>query len=163
MTSKITAVLAVVATLLMPGVASADKPVREVIDLPPDDVTEACGFPVLVHAEGRIVRTTWFDEDGDPVRAIETFRNFRYVLTNQDTGETVSFAIPGPAFYTFNPDGSTTVEGSGPWGWYPENPETGEAGIFLFTGRLTYTFDDEGNFSFDKLSGRAVNMCAALA
>ena len=46
--------------------------------------------------------------------------------------------------------------------FHPDNPETGEPGIFLFTGRLTFTFDEE-NFSFDLLSGRAVNMCAAIA
>ena len=118
MIRHITAVLAVAATLTVPGVASADRPVREMIDLAPDDVTEACGFPVLVHSEGTIVRTTWLDEDGDPVRAVETYRDFRYVLTNQETQETVSVAIPGPAFYTFNADGSTTVIGTGPWGWY---------------------------------------------
>ena len=163
MTHRMAAVLlALMVMLVVPGVASADRPVRELIDLAPDDVTDACGFPVLVHSEGTIVRTTWLDEDGDPVRAIETYRDFRYVLTNQETQEQVSVAIPGPAFYVFNADGSTTVTGTGPWGWYPDNPETGEPGIFLFTGRLTFTFDEE-NFSFDLLSGRAVNMCAAIA
>ena len=163
MTHRMVTAITVATMLLAPSVAAADKPVREAVDLPADEITDACGFPVLVHTEGSIVRTTWLGDDGEPVRAIETYRAFRFVLTNQRTGEQVSVAIPGPAFYEFGADGVTTVTGTGPWGWFPDDPETGEPGIFLFTGRLTFSFDDDDNFTFDRLSGRAVNMCGALA
>ena len=89
MTHRMVTAITVATMLLAPSVAAADKPVREVVDLPADEITDACGFPVLVHTEGSIVRTTWLGDDGQPVRAIETYRGFRYVLTNQRTGEQV--------------------------------------------------------------------------
>jgi hypothetical protein len=155
-------VLALALTLVAPSAAVADKPVREVLPLPPDATVDACGFPVLIHTEGQIIRNTWFDDEGNPVRAVETYPGLRYVLTNVATQRQITVSIMGPALYEFNADGSTTVTGSGPWGWWPANPGTGEPGIFLIRGRLTFTFDDEGNFSFRLLTGQIDNLCPRL-
>jgi hypothetical protein len=156
--------LALLVTLAAPAPAHAQKPVREVFPPPDDAVTEACGFPVLVHADGAVIRKTWFDEQGNPVRAVETYPGLTYVLTNQTTQQQIQFPVVGPAFYDFHPDGSFTVTGSGPWGWWPENPETGEPGIFLIRGRLTFTVDAEGELvSFDVITGHVVNVCSRLA
>ena len=156
-------VLALLIALAAPVPAQADQPVREVIPLPPDATTEACGFPVLVQTVGTIIRRTWLDAQGNPVRAIETYPGVKYVLTNLETQKQIQFSIVGPAFYEFRPDGSFTVTGTGPWGWYPENPETGEPGIFHIRGRLTYTVDADGNFSFDLIAGHIINVCPRLA
>jgi len=155
--------LALVLALAAPATAHAQKPVREVLPVPLDQVTEACGFPVLAHVVGATVRTTWFDEQGNPVRAIETYPGSKYVLTNLQTQKRTELSIVGPAFYEFRPDGSFTVTGTGPWGWYPDNPVTGEPGIFTIRGRLTYTVDAEGNFSFDLIAGHIVNVCPRLS
>jgi hypothetical protein len=154
--------LALVLALASPATAHAQKPVREVLPVPPDQTTEACGFPVLAHVIGATVRTTWFDGQGNPVRAIETYPRSKYVLTNLQTQKQTQLSIVGPAFYEFRPDGSFTVTGTGPWGWYPENPVTGEPGIFHIRGRLTYTVDAAGNFSFDLIAGDIVNVCPRL-
>ena len=156
-------VLALLIALAAPVPAQADQPVREVIPLPPDATTEACGFPVLVQTVGTIIRRTWLDAQGNPVRAIETYPGVKYVLTNLETQKQIQFSIVGPAFYEFRPDGSFTVTGTGPWGWYPVNPETGEPGIFHIRGRLTYTVDADGNFSFDLIAGHIINVCPRLA
>jgi hypothetical protein len=130
----------------------------------PDDTTEACGFPVLVHVVGSTVRKTWYDELDNPVRAIETYPGLKYVLTNVETQEQIQFSIVGPATYQYHPDGPFTVSRNGPWGWYPENPETGEPGIFLIRGRLTFTIDADNNLaSFDILNGHVVNVCPRFA
>jgi hypothetical protein len=161
---RLPVLLALVVALAAPIPADAQNPVREVLPPPPDDTTEACGFPVLVHTVGTTIRKTWFDEQGNPVRAIETYPGLKYVLTNLETQKQIQFSIVGPAFYEFRPDGSFTVTGTGPWGWYPENPETGEPGIFLIRGRLTFTVDAEGNLvSFDVIVGHVVNVCSRLA
>ena len=158
--------LALVVALAVPTAAQAQKPVRDVLAPPPDDTTEACGFEVLVHAEGATIRKTWFDEQGNAVRAVETYPGSKYVLTNVDTGKQIQFPIVGPAFYEYRPDGSYTVTGSGPWGWWPTNPETREPGIFLIRGRLTFAVDAEGDLvlvSFDVINGHVVNVCSRLA
>jgi len=163
---RIPVLLAIVVALAAPIPAQAQKPVREVLTPPPDVTTEACGFPVLVHTDGTTIRNTWFDEQGNPVRAVETYPGSKYVLTNLDTGKQIQFTIVGPAFYEFHADGSFTVTGTGPWSWWPTNPETGEPGIFLIRGRLTFTIDAEGNLvpgSFDVINGHVVNVCSRLA
>jgi hypothetical protein len=161
---RVAVLFTLVLALAAPIPAQAQKPVREVLSPPEDVITEACGFPVLVHAEGAVIRTTWFDEQGNPVRAVETYPGLTYVLTNLDTQQQIQFSVVGPAFYEFRPDGSFTVTGTGPWGWWPENPETGEPGIFLIRGRLTFTIDAEGQLvSFDVINGRVVNVCSRLA
>ena len=87
--------LTLAVTLVAPSAAFADKPLREVLPLQPDIVTQRCGFPVLVHSEGQIVRSTWFDEDGNPVRAVETYPGLKYVLTNLVTQEHGCGALGG--------------------------------------------------------------------
>ena len=161
MKSRTVVALALTLGLVAPSAALARPPVREVLPLPLDVTVGECGFAVLIHAEGQTIRTTWYDDAGDPVRAVESYPGLTYVLTNVATGKQISVPIPGPAKYEFNADGSTTVTGSGPWGWWP-NPVTGEHGIFLVRGRLTFTFDDAGNFSFELLSGQLDNLCPRL-
>jgi hypothetical protein len=98
------------------------------------------------------------------VRAVETYPGWKWVLTNLLTQERIAVMVPGPAFYEFGADGSTTVTGTGPWTWADTNPVTGEPGIFLIRGRFTFSFDAEGNFaSFELLSGHIESLCAALA
>ena len=109
---------AIVVGLAAPIPAQAQKPVREVLPTPGDVDTNACGFPVRVHTVGTTIRKTWFDEQGNPVRAVETYPGSKYVLTNLETQKQIQFTIVGPAFYEFRPDGSFTVMGTGPWGWW---------------------------------------------
>jgi len=150
-------------TLVAPSAAFADKPLREVLPLQPDLVTQRCGFPVLVHSEGQILRNTWFDEDGNPVRAVETYPGLKYVLTNLATQEQIAVSIVGPTFWEFASDGSATVVSAGPSVWFPY-PVTREPGIFLITGRNTFQLDASGRLtSFRLLSGQVENLCPRLA
>jgi hypothetical protein len=158
-------VLALVA-LVSPSAAMADKPLREVFP-PPSDVTlEHCGFPVLIHIEGKIVSRTWFDDEGNAVRVIETYPGYKWVLTNLLTQERIVVPVPGRAFVEFRADGSVKVTGTGRWTWGLTHPEliTGEPGIFFIRGHFTFVVDPEGNFtSFELLGGKIESLCAALA
>ena len=163
MRNRMVVALVLAVALVFPSGAFAGKPVREVRPSPPDETVTACGFPVLIHSEGRTIRKTWYDDDGNPVRAIETYPGFKSVLTNLLTREQIVLAIVGPAKIEFGADGSETITGAGPWSWYPTNPVTEEPGIFLIRGRLTFTIDAEGNFSFEHLAGQIDDLCPALA
>ncbi len=150
MASRIIIALVCLATLAVPGVAFADPPTREVTtEAPAPVINTSCGFPVLIEAVGKTVRKTWYDDEGNPLRAIETYPGFKWILTSLApgaSGESITLTIPGPAFYTFNPDGSTTVVGTGPWGFGGGNPDTGEPGIFLVRGRIIFHADGDIEF-----------------
>jgi hypothetical protein len=157
------AVLAAAAILAVASVASADAPTREVIPPGPDFTVDTCGFPVLIHSEGNTIRKMFTDNQGRVVRQIETYPGFRWVLTNLDTGESFSAGIPGPLKLTFNPDGTTTFKGTGPWGWLPTHPGTGETGIFLLHGHISQTIDASGTVITTTFRGHTVNICEQLA
>lgn len=143
--------------------AAGGKPVK--IDLgPPSDpfVTNVCGFPVLVAAEGAGINLEFWDDEGNLVRVIGVFPGLRWVLTNLDTEETIRVPLNGPIFVDLAADGSGTVSGSGPWGAF-EHPDTGVPGLFLRTGRFTATFDAEGNDLSFSFVGHVVDLCERLS
>ncbi len=161
MKRKLCLVLLLLLPLLVMGPsASADKPTME--RFPVDDVfvDESCGFPVEVHIVGTVVHIEWTDEAGH-VRFLEAYPGYRLILTNLDTGETITATISGPAHFTAEPDGSFTLIGTGIWGWF-FNPATGEQGLFLTKGRFVTAVDAEGNESFS-IVGEIVNLCPELA
>jgi hypothetical protein len=141
--------------------AMADKPTIQRI--PMDDqfvVDDQCSFSVDVHITGTIVDISSTDENG-AVHEFQALPQGTAVLTNPDTGESITFNISGPGFFTFNQDGSLTVKGTGLWMFWP-NPETGEPGFFQTSGHFAQTIDPEGNVSFE-LSGHIVDVCSQLA
>ena len=70
----------------------------------------------------------------------------------------ITLTIPGPSFITFNPDGSTTTVGTGPFGFARFSPETGEPGMFLVRGRFIVHADGE----FEFVAGTIENVCSRL-
>lgn len=155
----------VLVALAFAPTVNAGKPTTETIPLPPDFVMSAsvCGFPVLVHSEGQDgTVTTFTDEDGNVVRQILIFPGNRQSFTNLVTGESIGVPTNGPGFWQFNPDGSSSLTGTGPWAW-GSNPVTGEPGIFWTTGRFVANFDSAGNQSSIDLTGRIVDLCAEIA
>ena len=152
MALRIIVALMCLAALAVPGVAFADPPERTVTTDPHASfVRTTCGFAVLVQPVGTTITRTWYDDEGQgPVE---------WILTNQESGTSITIKIPGPSVTTYNPDGSSTTVGTGPWGFARFNPaDTEEAGMFLVHGR--FTVDAVGNFDF---SGRVENLCPLLA
>lgn len=154
------AIAFVVVAALLPVAASAAKPIREVIPGADEFVVDDCGFAVRVQAEGRTIRTSFTDGEGNIIRQIEVYPGFRWIFTNLDTSETIVAVITGPAFLRISPDGSSTFTGTGPWGWIGD-PAIGP-GIFLTQGRFVFTFDAEGNTTTFTRVGRVVDVCALL-
>src|SRR5207249_8649065 len=102
--------------------ATADRPIREVIENPRDVViTGQCAFPVLGHIEGREIDTTFTDRAGNPVKQIGVFRGNTLTLTNLDTGESITLGATGSFQLRANPDRSAPamVTGQGAWSGNP--------------------------------------------
>ena len=154
--------LAVVVPLGWAAPAQADPPLREVIEVDTTFVQEECGFPVEIHIVATIIRTSYTDSDGTLTRAREVYPHYQTSLTNLDTGEALDVHIPGPALYTYNPDGSLlTLVGTGPWLWYPELD--GEVGIFQIRGRFEQRFNPDGTYTFKRVGAPPIDICAILA
>jgi hypothetical protein len=139
------------------------KPTREIIQLPADFVLEGvCAFPVLVHSDGQVVVLTWTDDSGDLVmRQNQLFPGSSQTFTNEETGVSVVFDLPGPGFLQSYRDGSIRFVATGPWSWYPLGP-AGQTGIFVTRGRWIVSTDADGNSSFS-IVGSVVDVCAELA
>lgn len=82
---------------------------------PPEQVDETfviedvCDFPIEIHVTGTVRHTHYFDQDGNEIRDITVFPNFKITFTNLDTGESLSTPSPSVEFIDLNPDGSATV------------------------------------------------------
>jgi hypothetical protein len=139
--------LAVAAALLVPGVAAADKPIRE--GLPAEDFTiqGSCAFDVDLQVLANKEFITTFSDGRQLIR-----------LTNVDTGKSIDLNISGPVFITPHADGSVTFELSG------------RSLVFLpgllelTSGPAVLEIDPAGNVvGYAKTSAAAVDLCAVLA
>ena len=92
------------------GIARAVPPehsVEHVDETIEDDA--ACSFTVLVHIEGNIRHTVFFDQAGNEVRELTVFPRFRVTFTNAETGKSISTVAPSVEHVTINPDGSALL------------------------------------------------------
>jgi hypothetical protein len=72
-------------------------------------IDDECDFPVLVHVEGDVRVTVFFDQARNEIRELTVFPNFRITFTNPDTGKSISTVSPAAEHVTINPDGSAVV------------------------------------------------------
>jgi hypothetical protein len=107
--------LAAVVALGPGGVARAVPPEH----FPVEHVDETfvvegeCDFPVIVHVEGDLRHTHFFDQAGNEIRDLTVFPNFRVTFTNPETGKSISTVSPSVEHVTINPDGSFVVTVTG--------------------------------------------------
>lgn len=145
-----------------PG-AIAAKPTTDFYPALPDYVHDDCGFPVLVHSIGPTLITTFSDLDGNVVKVIAIFPGNKQVLTNLETGTSVTIPTTGPLIIRLNADGSGSSKSVGPWTFTIGHPITGEPGFFFTRGQVHFTFDAEGVTTSVKVFGHVVDVCAQLA
>jgi hypothetical protein len=154
----------IVIALAVAPAATADKPIREVIESPPDMViTGQCEFPVLGHIEGREIDTTFTNRAGDPVKQIGVFPGNTVTLTNLDTGTSVTLPATGSFQLRAERDGGASAQVTGHGAWPNGNPVTGEPGIWYQSGAVRATFDADGNVTSVSNTGTLVNLCPQLA
>jgi hypothetical protein len=153
--------LVALGALLAGPTALAAPPTHETI--PVDDVffDPSCGFPIEGHVTGFAVVITWANKDGSS-RVFVANPQLKATLTNLNTGSTYTENISGPAHITVHPDGTSTLVGTGLWG-FDLNPQTGAPGASLNAGRLVATFDAAGNETSFQIIGHVTDLCAKLA
>jgi hypothetical protein len=88
------------------------------------------------------------------------------IVTDLDSGNTLSFKGGVRITAVFAPDGSYRVDGSGTdilaWYFPGDDSELG-SGIFHVTGHITEWYAADGTFIRATASGASVNVCDALA
>ncbi len=139
------ALLTTVAAALAPAVgAAAATPQFFVIHV--DDTfvsrtSEDCGFEILLHLQGTYRGVDHVDNDGDLVRSLETYPNFTYTFINAETGVSVTSHSPDPGHYTWNGDGSFSLQVTG---LVMHLVVPGQGMVAGQAGRFTITVDAEG-------------------
>ncbi len=160
--------LALLALLLTPTIALADKPTREVLPAPESfrfAAGEVCAFPVLIEfPESKNKAVTFTDDSGNPVRQIITGK-LRARVTNLATGESLAVNVSGPAFLTFTESGLATVTlGGRGLLFLRAGIDAPPAGIFLVSGQLVLAIGPEGEVTeIVSRTGQIQDLCAALA
>lgn len=153
-----------------PPASAVEEP--EVLILP---VGVGCpGFNLGISSTGSepLVRE-FTDENGEVVRTISVGNDVVLTYTNYGTdpeapvaGESITFKTAGSVQRTVeNPDGTQTVTATGHSGLilFPSDVPAGPTAT-QYVGRVVYNVDPEtGVFTLVRTSGRAVDICAALA
>lgn len=70
-----------------------------------------CAFPVEVRVVGNIRHTHFFDREGNEIRNLTVYANFR--VTFSANGKSITTVSPGVEHVTINPDGSAVVTVTG--------------------------------------------------
>ena len=151
-------VLCTVLVLFVGPPASANKPVIHRTAVNDEFVDSSCGFDVDVRTTGFVVDIFWTGADGS-VRDFQAFPQGKQVITNVETGRSITINISGPAHVTVTAGGTATLIGTGNWSW-GSNPVTGDPGIFLTRGRFVMSLNTGVVTS---LRGDLVGLCSKVA
>jgi hypothetical protein len=148
-------------TLVAGPSALAAPPTHQTIHVDDVFVDPSCGFPIEGHVTGSFIVIERATKDGGS-RVFVAAPTLKAVLTNLNTGSTYTENISGPGHTTVHPDGTSTLVGTGLWG-FDLNPQTGEPGASLNAGRLVATYDAAGNETSFQIIGHVTDLCAKLA
>ena len=148
-------VLAFAAVIATPSAAGADPPFQVRISdpasfvLPGDDF---CGFDVQADIEQKFKLIAFSGDRGTFVTSM-TVGKIKVVLTNLESGESISLSIPGPGF--MDVDGNLVV-GTGTWVVFVPGQ------LLYLSGRITFEL---GPFGVEPLEvrGREIDLCEVLA
>ena len=155
----------ILATVSIPSIASASKPLKEFFPASPATVEGACDFPVLVDPIiNKEYIKSFFDEDGNLERQIVTGR-FVTELTNLDSGESMTVNVSGPVFFTFTGDTLTVgLTGRSLLFFPPGQLTTGQAYVRVTNGPNIFEVDlTTGAITPRRESTNFVDVCEALA
>ena len=154
-----TALLAVtgLATAGSAGAAPPDRFRLHVDDTFLSRTSVACGFDILLHVEGTMSFTDFYDRDGNLTRTLTTYPGLFYTFINPASGASVTSRTPDPEHYTWNPDGSFSLDVTG---LVMNLAGAGQRAVQA--GRFVVTVDGEGNGSETEPLGRSDDYHAAL-
>jgi hypothetical protein len=155
---------AVLATVMVPSVAWADKPLKEFFPADPVTVEDVCDFPLLLDPIiNQEYIKSFFDEEGNLERQIVTGR-FVVEVTNLDSGESQTVNVSGPVFFTFTEDTLTVrLAGRSLLYFFPGELTTGEAYVRVTSGPNVLEVNlGTGAVTPLREASNFVDMCSAL-
>jgi len=144
--TMIGAIVATAAVLANPTtITAADLlHVRSVIDLTfaEPGLTALCGFDVYRNVAGMVDAKLILDDDGGPLREIDTSPSLRYTFLAPDSGKFISYPGTGTLLTDYYPDGTAvaTVDGHLTFVHAP-----GAKPLLINVGRLMFTADVVGS------------------
>lgn len=124
----------------------------------------ACPFPLEIAGFGEEPRIKTFKGRDGQVRTISAGTGYALIFTNTDTGATVSTRSNGYAQHTrYNRDGSQTVTltGHNVVILFPSDVPAGPS-TTVHSGRVTMTISADFVSTVNRVSGRQLDICAAL-
>jgi hypothetical protein len=162
--------LAALATVLLPGAASASPPQQTVF--PINDtftVSGICAFPIVETGQGTARIIDFTDQSGNVVREIDLTPGFK--VSFSANGITLTTASPSLGHVTFNADGTATLTSTGLSGHISV---PGKGTVALSAGRVVLLLTDgqppqilaeNGTFSFGfgDLPPIEAQLCSALS
>ena len=125
------------ATVALPALAA--KPERDVIGAPPPIDYPAgalCAYAVRVEFPINKEYGIAFTPQPDGSQRIIVTGRLVAMVTNLETGESVTLNASGPGTFWFAPDGTLTIAGGGHWLLYLFPTDVGGPGIFYTSGRI---------------------------
>lgn len=160
-TTLTTAALASGAVLAaVPAQASgATRTVEEVDFVNPNHLLDACGFPVRLHVRGTFNVVSFTDADGNLTKEI---RNYRFRGTLSAHGVSVEGLARGPEIWTYNADGTATVDVHG----VVNRRVPGHGTVTLFAGYQVVVIDGETETVVVEPTGQAedaAELCAIFS
>jgi hypothetical protein len=160
-TACLTLILTLVAVFGPEKQVMADSPT--VIDLP---AGLACSFPLRVVIVGSTqVAKEFTDKNGNPVRFLNAGKGSTLTFINLDTDATYEVKPNGSVWHrTQNPDGTLTWVNTGHnvISWFPTDTPAGPSTI-QYIGRAVFIVDTNGNSTLTEVSGKTIDICAALS
>jgi hypothetical protein len=141
--SVIAATLALAALLAFATATLAAPPIRTTqhVDVTFPLPTELCGVPVDQHLQGTVRQTIFVDQNGEPVRILDSVASLTITLINPSNGASVTTVGSASGHVTLHSDGSATLAITGLQG-HLKSPDGGFVGTDV--GRLVLHFPVEG-------------------
>lgn len=125
----------------------------------------ACSYPLSIVSTGDRVQRTYTDVNGQPIRVLQAGRGWELTFTNVVNGSTLTIKPNGSVYQQRNhPDGSQTVTATGHNViiFFPTDVPAGPSTI-QYVGKITYTVSANGVSTIQQVSGKQIDICAALA
>ena len=158
---------AVMAAAVLAPAALADPPdTRTHTDFNSTRTITACGFPVVIHSEGRFTTWNYFDESGNLVRQrLHVEQSFTVTWSNPANGKSISSVLGGPVVNEFAADGTLTQTVTGHERLFVAR---GEGPIAKQVGRIVFVVAPDGTETIPFVAGHwdldiTPELCAYLA
>jgi hypothetical protein len=155
MRRAVAALIGTILALVLAPAATAVPPVQIRVSDPVSVVlpgSDFCGFDVQAEVEQKF-KVILFSGNRGTLWTGLTVGKIKVVMTNVESGETISVSIPGPGFLDA---GGNTIRGSGPWVVFVPGQ------LLYLVGHITF---EPGPFGVQpaEVRGRTVDLCEVLA